>query len=266
MLRLLILALVLANTGYWAYTQGLLTTYGWAPPVLAEPERLNQQIHPEAMRLRPPTAAASAAGPAEAADDTALPTEPAASAPAALASPATAASPASAPSTAASAAATTASAPATSVATACWQAGVFSQSQVNTLRERFNGQVAAEGWQFVPGTIPGAWLVYMGKYPSEDALAKKRLELRGLGLSVERLDSPALAPGLSLGSFPTQAAAQAALSKAEQRGVRTARVLQERADLAGFWLKLPAADAALKSDVDALLSGAVPGKRLQACR
>ena len=256
MLRLLILTLVLANTGYWAYTQGLLTTYGWAPPVLAEPERLNQQIHPEAMRLRPPAAAASkasaagqAAAPENTIEDTALPAQSAASTPEEMAL-ATVAG---------------ASAPATRVVTACWQAGVFSQSQVNTLRERFNGQVAAEGWQFVPGTIPGVWLVYMGKYPSEDALAKKRLELRALGLSVERLGSPALAPGLSLGSFPTQAAAQAALSKAEQRGVRTARVLQERPDLAGFWLKLPAAEAALKSDVDALLSDAVPGKRLQAC-
>ena len=137
---------------------------------------------------------------------------------------------------------------------------------MNTLRERLNGQVAAERWQFVPGTVPGAWLVYMGKYPSEDALVKKRLELRGLGLSVERIDSPALAPGLTLGSFPTQAAAQAALSKAEQRGVRTARVLQERTDLAGFWLKLAAADVALKNEINALLSDAVPGKRLQACR
>lgn len=263
MLRLLILALVLANTGYWAYTHGLLAAYGWAPPVLAEPERLSQQIHPKAMRLRPPVGAASAAGGAaggaETIENAALPAEPAA---AQAVAPADAASLAPAPSVAASAAA---AAPAASVATACWQAGVFSQSQVNTLRERFSSQVAPEGWQFVPGTIPGVWLVYMGKYPSEDALAKKRLELRALGLSVERLDSPALAPGLSLGSYPTQAAAQAALTKAEQRGVRTARVLQARPDLAGFWLKLAAADAALKSAVDTLLSDAVPGKRLQAC-
>ena len=263
MLRLLILALVLANTGYWAYTHGLLATYGWAPPVSAEPERLNQQIHPEAMRLRPPTAAASAAGARDAAPLPAEPAAPQTAAPAEAAAEASVASSAAAPTDAASAAA---SAPATSVATACWQAGVFSQSQVNTLRERLNGQVAAERWQFVPGTVPGAWLVYMGKYPSEDALVKKRLELRGLGLSVERIDSPALAPGLTLGSFPTQAAAQAALSKAEQRGVRTARVLQERTDLAGFWLKLAAADAALKNEINALLSDAVPGKRLQACR
>ena len=45
------LALLLANAGYFAWANGLLASYGFAPPVQAEPQRLNQQIRPEAMQL-----------------------------------------------------------------------------------------------------------------------------------------------------------------------------------------------------------------------
>ena len=51
MLRLLVLALLLANIGYFVWSQGLLAAYGLAPARQAEPERLAQQIRPEAMQL-----------------------------------------------------------------------------------------------------------------------------------------------------------------------------------------------------------------------
>lgn len=51
MLRLLVLVLLLANAGYFAWTQGLLADYGYAPVIQSEPQRLTQQIRPEAMRL-----------------------------------------------------------------------------------------------------------------------------------------------------------------------------------------------------------------------
>ena len=51
MLRLLALALVLANAGYLAWSQGWLAGYGWGPAVQAEPHRLAQQLRPDAMRL-----------------------------------------------------------------------------------------------------------------------------------------------------------------------------------------------------------------------
>lgn len=51
MLRLLALALVLANAGYLAWSQGWLAGYGWGPAVQAEPQRLAQQLRPDAMRL-----------------------------------------------------------------------------------------------------------------------------------------------------------------------------------------------------------------------
>jgi hypothetical protein len=51
MLRALVLALLLANVGYFAWTQGLLASYGLASAVQSEPQRLAQQIRPEAMQL-----------------------------------------------------------------------------------------------------------------------------------------------------------------------------------------------------------------------
>jgi len=39
MLRLLVLLLVLANAGYFAWSQGLLAAWGFAPAATGEPQR-----------------------------------------------------------------------------------------------------------------------------------------------------------------------------------------------------------------------------------
>jgi hypothetical protein len=51
MLRLLLLALVLANGVYFAWTSGLLRAYGFAPAQQNEPQRVAQQIKPEALHV-----------------------------------------------------------------------------------------------------------------------------------------------------------------------------------------------------------------------
>lgn len=53
MLRLLVLLLILANGGYFAWSHGLLRAYGFAPVRQTEPERLGQQIQPDALRIVP---------------------------------------------------------------------------------------------------------------------------------------------------------------------------------------------------------------------
>ena len=55
------------------------------------------------------------------------------------------------------------------------------------------------------------------------------------------------------------------LGKLAQRGVRSARVVQERPDLRGQRLTLPAADAYLRSLLDGL-KPQLAGKALAACR
>jgi hypothetical protein len=51
MLRLFVLLLVLINSLYFSWTQGLLAGLGLAPEQQTEPQHLHQQIRPEELRL-----------------------------------------------------------------------------------------------------------------------------------------------------------------------------------------------------------------------
>lgn len=51
MLRLLVLLLILANGAYYAWSEGLLRAYGFAPAQQREPQRVAQQIRPEAIQI-----------------------------------------------------------------------------------------------------------------------------------------------------------------------------------------------------------------------
>jgi hypothetical protein len=51
MLRLLVLALLLSNGVYFAWGNGLLLAYGFGPTQQSEPQRITQQISPNAVRL-----------------------------------------------------------------------------------------------------------------------------------------------------------------------------------------------------------------------
>jgi hypothetical protein len=214
--------LVLANAGYFAWRQGLLADYGFGPAAQAEPQRLAQQIRPEAMRLLTASEARQ------------------------LDSTATAAAPGPAP------------------VAECLQAGLFTPEQTAALRAGLESSLPIGSWALESSVEPGRWIVYMGKYTSEDALAKKRSELRGLGVSFEPLVNPALGPGLSLGHYGSQAEAERGLAGAATRGVRTAKVVLERPEARGQLLKLPAVDAALKAKLEPL-KPQLAGKPLQAC-
>jgi hypothetical protein len=51
MTRVLVLLLVLANAAYFAWTRGALKPWGMAPAPTSEPQRAQNQIEPEAVRL-----------------------------------------------------------------------------------------------------------------------------------------------------------------------------------------------------------------------
>jgi hypothetical protein len=53
MLRALVVGLVLANGAFFLWSQGHLRGWGLAPVEQREPERLQQQIAPETIRLLP---------------------------------------------------------------------------------------------------------------------------------------------------------------------------------------------------------------------
>ncbi len=123
----------------------------------------------------------------------------------------------------------------------------------------------AASWALDPAVEPGRWIVYMGKYPDTRAIERKKAELRARGVAFEPLSNPALEPGLSLGGFTTQDEATAQLKALAERGVRTARVVQERPELRGQSLRLPAFDESFRPRM-AELQPLLAGHPLRPCR
>ncbi len=230
MLRLLVLLLLLANGAYFAWSQGLLRPYGFGPSQQSEPQRIAQQLRPEAIRILKADEVTRAETAAETVAET-------------VAKAATAAK----------------------GSMECLQAGVFDDIQAAALRRSLETLLPAGAWALAPVVEPARWIIYMGKYPNADALAKKRAELASLNLQFEPLTNPALEIGLSLGGFEAQGAADAALAALSRRGVRTARVVQERAELRGAMLKIAAVDDAIKARFEEL-KPALAGKSLRACK
>ena len=262
MLRIAVLILVLANAGYYAWSQGMLRDMGWGPTVQSEQQRLAQQIDPQKMQVTassPSAAASTAASHAEPAS--AAPAAPAASAASAPASAPTV--PASQPAAPASVASTHTAAASPPQRTVCLQAGSFDESQAQAWRTAAKGSLPEGSWKLDPTNIAGRWMVYIGKLPDDDALTKKRAELRNLQIDYDR-PGPAFEPGLSLGRFSTDEAAQRALTQLTGKGVRTAKVVVERKETTVYTLKLPAVDDTTRSKLNGMKS-ALSGKPLQSC-
>jgi len=243
MLRVAVWLLLVANALYFAWTQGWLASAGLAPAQQREPQRLNAQIRPEALRLlNGPrgTEAPAAPLPSPVADGAATPAD-------AVASGAGLPAPVS-----------------DTASTACWQAGGFTPPQAEGLRSALTALALPAGsWQLDEQRTGGRWVVYMGRY-SEELMVRKKTELKELGVEFREVSVPALAPGLALGTFSSEAAAQQALKDLSKKGVNTARVAQERPEGSAFSLRLPAATDAQR-DLVAALGAPLAGKTLQRC-
>ena len=234
MLRLAVIVLLLANAGYYAWSQGLLRPLGYAPQEQSEPQRMTQQIRPETLQIlkvNPSKTSSASPSQATAANDSPTPpTTPAASPPADSAE--------------------------------CLQAGVFDDRQAEALRTAAAG-LPAGSWTLEPTPIPGRWMVYMGRFDDIETLDRKRAELRARKVDHDRAGGT-LELGLSLGRFASKEAAERELTNLANKGVRTARVLQERPDATGFTLRLPAVTDALRPQLEPLRT-AMAGKTLRAC-
>ncbi|MBC7601214.1 MAG: SPOR domain-containing protein [Ramlibacter sp.] len=216
MLRLLVLVLMLANAAYFAWAQGFLAQWGIAPAQQGEPQRLAQQVNPDAIRLISADESRRI--------ENAPPLRP----------------------------------------PECLQAGPLDDAQIAVVKQELQTW-PAPSWSVDPGVEPARWIVYMGKYPNVEMMAKKRAELRTLGVPFEPLQNAALEPGISLGGYTTQVEATKQLDVLNKRGVHTAKVMQERGELKGQVLKLPAVNDELRPRLDDL-KAALGGKSLHVCR
>jgi hypothetical protein len=147
----------------------------------------------------------------------------------------------------------------------CLQSALLDDKQSATLRPALEALLPNGSWTLESGIEPARWMVYMGPYSANDALAKKRTELRQLNVSFDTVTKAPPGPGLTLGSHLSAAAANKQLDALTQRGVRTARVLQERTELRGQLLRLPVVDDALRTRLSEV-QAALGGKPLQTCR
>lgn len=218
MLRLVVLLLLLANGAYFAWSQGHLLPWGAGPAQQAEPQRMAQQIRPEAIRIlrtedvrRIEAAAPAAARPAE-----------------------------------------------------CLQAGPLDEAQATAMRPLLESWPAGS-WTLEPMVEPARWIVYMGKYLTPELVDRKRAELRQLGIVFEPLSNASLEPGLSLGGYASEAEAKRRMDALAERGVRSAKVVQERAEARGQRLTLAAVDETLRARLDELRPS-LNGKPLRPCR
>lgn len=216
MLRLVVLVLLLANAGYFAWSQGLLASWGYAPTQQSEPQRVEQQIRPQAVRIMKVDEARQL--------DTG----------------------------------------AGARAAECLQAGPFEEKQSASLKQAMEAWPSGS-WLLENAVEPGRWIVYMGKYPAAENVARKKAELRQLGISFEPLSNSSLEPGLSLGGYSSEAEATRHMAALGEKGVHTAKVVQERPELRGPMLKLPAVDDTLRSRLDDL-KPVLGGKTLRPCR
>lgn len=218
MLRLVLLALILANLGFYSWTQGWLDgVVGVRATGDREPERLARQVRPETVVILPPEAAASSS---------------------------------------------------VAAAPVCLEAGPFSSTELaaaNTALKQALPNAAEGSWAEVKTETPGAWIVYMGKFVDTEGLTKKEQELKRLKLDFEVVRTPpSLDRGLSLGRFDVRAAADAALERFTQQGVRTARVVEISPPGSATVLRAARADEALAAELAALKASSL-GKGFVAC-
>lgn len=223
MLRRFVFLLVLANLLFLAFTQGWLEGLtGLRPHPERDPERLSRQVRPELVVIVDPATL-----------------RPAPPAPAAVPGNGTA----------------------TATAPQCLEAGPFatgaSVSAIATLQGA-QPPLPQGSWVEVKIERPGSWLLYMGKFPTREALAKKEEELKRTRVAYERLSSPPeLADGFALGRFDQRAAAERALEQLSQRGVRSARVIETEAPSTLHMLRVDKADKALAAQLSALKADAL---------
>jgi hypothetical protein len=243
MLRLFVLLLLLANSLFFAWTNGLLSQWGLVEATKNESFRLAEQIEPERIVIKHNDVA-----PAPTVTNTA-------------AAPAPAQAPSSTPLLTPS--------PTASTTTTCLTAGAFNDRQSTILKQTLSTKLPDIRWRFDLVSVPARWIVYMGKYPNTSARELKKSQLDQIKVHYEVLTEANLEPGLSLGSHATQAAANQSLQQLVKQGVRTARVLQESPEQKGQTLVVPAIDDVNRTQLNAVyttIATQIANKPLQVCK
>lgn len=260
MLRPLVVMLLAANIGFWAWSQGALDGLTGVPHDSdREPQRLAAQIAPERLeilRTELPASAAPEASPASAAS-AALSAASAASATAAAAASTVAA--ASAPPAEASAAALTPPTaapvpPPAPVPTVCLEAGPFNAAEWRTAQVALRRVLDDSSWTLTSREKAGTWMVYVGPYKSREIMARRADQLRQLEIAFEEArDLPdEYIPGFVFGRYGVEADARALQTRLSSQKIRYVRVVPLVRPAVSHTVRIPKADPAMRARLAAL--------------
>lgn len=219
MLRLTVLILLMANGLYYAWGEGILRGFGFGPALQREPQRVAQQIAPEAVRVYSPADMKRIEAQVKADQE---PKD-------------------------------------------CLQAGPFDEEQTVVLRSALESAFPTGFWQLDSVVVPARWIVYFGKFSSDEAMARKRGEVAALNLAPLPLVNQALEPGFSVAAYESEERASAGAARLTLRGVRSAKVVQERPEGAATFLRFPALPQSMRAQIIAIQTALV-GKALTPCR
>lgn len=261
MLRPLVVMLLAANIGFWAWSQGALDGLTGVPHDSdREPQRLAAQIAPERLeilRTELPASAASAASAAHGAASAASAT--AAAATAAASSAASTVAAASTPPAEASAAAltppTAAPVPTTApVPTVCLEAGPFNAAEWRTAQVALRRVLDDSSWTLTSREKAGTWMVYVGPYKSREIMARRADQLRQLEIAFEEArDLPdEYIPGFVFGRYGVEADARALQTRLSSQKIRYVRVVPLVRPAVSHTVRIPKADPAMRARLAAL--------------
>lgn len=232
MLRAVVLVLLLANLGFWAWRSGALDGIGLGPTRERDPTRLAQQVQPDAVRVVPAATAAATLLAANASRSSAAP-----------------------------ASAAVAAAPET---TQCLEAGPFAPGAIDAAEQALAAAGLPAGrWRRSNQASAAQYAVVLGPFNSPEGLQTKREEIGRLKLPFEAVELPgkssgdAAQTGLALARYDSRSAAEAGLASFSKRGVRTARVATLRAAGSESRLRIDSASPALAEQLRVLSSAAL---------
>ena len=261
MLRPLVMLLLAANIGFWAWSQGALDSLTGVPHDSdREPQRLAAQIAPERLeilRTELPASAASAASAAHGAASAASAT--AATATAAASSAASTVAAASTPPAEASAAALTPPTavpvpPPAPVPTVCLEAGPFNAAEWRTAQVALRRVLDDSSWTLTSREKAGTWMVYVGPYKSREIMARRADQLRQLEIAFEEArDLPdEYIPGFVFGRYGVEADARALQTRLSSQKIRYVRVVPLVRPAVSHTVRIPKADPAMRARLAAL--------------
>lgn len=261
MLRPLVVMLLAANIGFWAWSQGALDGLTGVPHDSdREPQRLAAQIAPERLEILRTELQASAASAASAAHGAAsAASATAAAATAAASSAASTVAAAAAPPAEASAAALTPPTaapvpPPAPVPTVCLEAGPFNAAEWRTAQVALRRVLDDSSWTLTSREKAGTWMVYVGPYKSREIMARRADQLRQLEIAFEEArDLPdEYIPGFVFGRYGVEADARALQTRLTSQKIRYVRVVPLVRPAVSHTVRIPKADPAMRARLAAL--------------